>query len=113
MAEQVGDLKVLAASIPGVDAKGLKGVWETLRGKGVDAAALIGEANGKAPLLVALTKDAAGAGLSAKDVLQAMTAVLGGGGGGSPVMAQGQGQDRSQIDAALRAARDMLQRAAT
>ncbi|MDJ0520589.1 MAG: alanine--tRNA ligase [Planctomycetota bacterium] len=107
-AEEVGGLKVLAASIPGVDAKGLKGVWDTLRKKGVDAAALVGEAKGKAPLLVALTKDAAAKGLSAKDVLQAMTAELKGGGGGSPVMAQGQGQDRSKIDPALEAARALL-----
>lgn len=108
---EVGGLKVLAASIPGVDAKGLKGVWDTLRKKGVGAAALIGEANGKAPILVALTKEAAGQGLSAKEVLQGMTAKLKGGGGGSPLVAQGQGQDRSQIDAALEAANALLRSA--
>ncbi len=105
-AEEIGGLKLLAASVAGVDAKGLKGVWDTLRKKGVAAAALIGEENGKAPILVALTKDAVGKGLSAKDLLQALTAHLKGGGGGSPMQAQGQGQDRSKIDAALAAARE-------
>jgi len=112
-ADDVGGLKVLAASLAGVDPKALKGVWDTLRKKGVAGAALIGEAGGKAPILVALTKDAAARGLDAKLILQSMTAHLGGGGGGSPVMAQGQGQDRGRIDAALAAAREAFAEAAS
>jgi len=104
-AEDVDGLQLLAVSVPGVDAKGLKGVWDTLRKKGVQGAALIGEQGGKAPLLVALTQEAAEAGLSAKDLLGALTGELKGGGGGSPMQAQGQGQDRTRIEAALEAAR--------
>ena len=107
-AEAVGALRVLAASVEGVDAKGLKGVWDTLKKKGIDVAALIGEADGKAPVLVALTPAAAQAGLSAKDLLQVMTSVLKGGGGGSPVQAQGQGQDRGAIPQALAAVREAV-----
>ena len=105
-AEEIGGLKLLAVSVEGVDAKGLKGVWDTLRKKGVDGAAIVGEQGGKAPLLVALSKEAAGAGLSAKDLLQVLTGHLKGGGGGSPMQAQGQGQDRSAIGAALEAVRE-------
>jgi len=107
-AEDIGGLKVLTASLEGVDAKALKGVWDTLRGQGIAAAALIGESGSKAPLLVALTKDAAARGLDAKAILKAMTTHVRGGGGGSPVLAQGQGQDRAKIDAALSAAREAL-----
>ena len=107
-AEDVGGLKLLAASVEGVDAKGLKGVWDTLRKKGVQGAALIGEQGGKAPVLVALSKEAAEAGLSAKDLLQVLTGHLKGGGGGSPMQAQGQGQDRSAIPAALEAVKEAL-----
>ncbi|MDA1193839.1 MAG: alanine--tRNA ligase [Planctomycetota bacterium] len=104
-AETVGALRVLAASVPGVDAKGLKGVWDTLHKKGVAAAALIGEQGDKAPVFVAMAPDAVAAGFSAKTLLGVLTAVLGGGGGGSPQQAQGQGQDRSAIEDALAAAR--------
>ncbi len=107
-AEDVGGLKVLAHSLDGVDSKALKGVVQTLLKKGVDVAALIGEANGKAPVLVAVSKAGQDRGLAAKDLLQAMTAKLKGGGGGSPAMAQGQGQDRTQIEAALENVRSAL-----
>ena len=57
---------------------------------------------------MALTKEAAEAGLSAKDLLGVLTGHLKGGGGGSPVQAQGQGQDRSAIPAALEAVKEAL-----
>jgi alanyl-tRNA synthetase len=107
-AEEIAGLRVLLASLPGIDAKSLKGVWETLRKKGVDVAALVGEADGKAPILTAASKSAVAKGADAKALLGALTAALKGGGGGSPAMAQGQGQDRSQIDAALAAGREAL-----
>ena len=100
-AEAIGGLRVLAASLAGIDGKALKGVWDKLRKSGVDVAALVGEAGGKAPVLVGVSKDGQARGLAAKDLLPVMTAVLKGGGGGSPAVAQGQGQDRGQIDAAL------------
>jgi len=110
-AQDVGGVRVLAASLPGIEAKALKGVWETLRKKGVQVAALVGEAGGKAPLLTAVSKDAVARGVSAKDLLGALTGLLGGGGGGSPAMAQGQGQDRSKIPEALAAARAAVEQA--
>jgi alanyl-tRNA synthetase len=107
-AEEVGGIRRLAASVEGVDAKGLKGVWDTLRRQGVGAAVLVGQAGDRAPLLVALDPTAAAAGLDARALLGRLTDVLGGGGGGSPVAAQGQGRDRARIPEALEAAWEVL-----
>ncbi len=108
----VDGLRLQAASLPGVDGKALRGVWDGLRQGGVDVAILVGEAGGKAPLLVGLSKTALGRGLDAKTLLREATEVLGGGGGGRSDLAQGRGEDRGRIDEALErirtAARDAL-----
>ncbi len=98
---EIGGLRVRVSSLPGVDAKALKGVWDTLQKGGVDAALLVGESNGKAPLLAGVGPKGLKRGLNAQELLRAAAAVLGGGGGGRPNIAQGQGQDRAQIDEAL------------
>ena len=110
-AREVGGLRVQVAAVPGVDAKGLKGVWDVLRKGGVEAALLIGEANGKAPLLAAASDAAATAGLDARELLKAATQVLGGGGGGRPTMAQGMGQHPKAGDEAMKAVWSALARA--
>jgi alanyl-tRNA synthetase len=107
----VGGLRVLVASLPGVDAKGLKGVADSLAQGGVDAAALVGEQDGRAPLVALASKAAQERGVDARVLLQALTGAVGGGGGGSPGRAQGQGQDRSGVERALGAARAALEQA--
>ena len=102
-AREMGGLRVQLASVPGVDAKSLKGVWGTLQKGGIDVAALIGEQGDKAPLLVALSKQAVARDLDAGALLRVATTCLGGGGGGRGPMAQGQGADRSKIEDALAA----------
>ena len=101
------------AELPGVDAKALKAVWSTLASGGVDVGVLVGEQGDKAPVLTAVGDKGLAAGLDARQLLTAVTAVLGGGGGGKPAMAQGQGQDRSRIDAALAAANEAVRAAAS
>ncbi len=108
-AAHVGGLKVKTASLPGVDAKALRGVGDAVRKGGLDVAVLVGEAGGKAPILVLLSETARERGLDARKLLQAATAVLGGGGGGRPDMAQGQGQRREGIAQALAAVDEHLQ----
>lgn len=107
-AESLGGIQTVLASLEGVDAKALKGVWEALAKDGVEAALLIGEQGGKAPVLAAATPGAVEQGADAKAMLQTATGILGGGGGGRPVMAQGQGQQRDKIEAALEAVRASL-----
>lgn len=107
-AEDIGGHRVVLASVSGVDAKGLRGVWDTLRGAGVGIAFLIGEAGDKAPMLGACSKDAVKGGADAGALLKVAREVLGGGGGGKAPMAQGMGTDRSKIEAALEAVRAAL-----
>ena len=103
-AKELGGLRVQVAALPGVDAKALKGVWDVLKKGGVSAALLVGEANGKAPLLAAANDEATAAGIDARELLEAATSVLGGGGGGRPVMAQGMGQNAAKVAEAVAAA---------
>jgi alanyl-tRNA synthetase len=104
-AESVAGLRLLAAPVPGADAKALKGAADTLKKDGVDAAALVGSHEGRAPVLAYVGPRALEKGLDARGLLQAMTRALGGGGGGSPAQAQGQGQDPGRTEAALAEAR--------
>ncbi|MHC5011113.1 MAG: alanine--tRNA ligase-related protein, partial [Planctomycetota bacterium] len=110
-AQEIGGLRVLAASVPGVDGKALRGVWDRLRMEGIDALGAVGEANGKAPLLVGLSAAAMDRGLDARTLLGEATALLKGGGGGRSDLAQGQGQDRSRIEDALEHVRAALRAA--
>jgi alanyl-tRNA synthetase len=104
----VAGLRVLVAAAPGVDAKGLRGLWDAVARAGVDAAFLAGEAGDKAPLLAAAKPSAVGRGFDAGALLKLAGSFLGGGGGGKADMAQGQGLDRSRLDAALAAVRERL-----
>ena len=110
-AEDIGGLKVVLASLDGVDAKALKGIWDAMAKADVAAALLIGEQGGKAPLLAAAAPGAIERGVDARALLKVAAGVLGGGGGGRPNVAQGQGQRRDQIPAALDAGRAALREA--
>ena len=64
---------------------------------------LVGEADGKASVVVAVTEDLT-ARFSAVDLVRVASAALGGqGGGGRPDMAQAGGPDGAKADAALSA----------
>ncbi len=103
-----GGVRVLVEELRGLDAKALKGVADSLGGQKVDVVVLVGEQDGKAPLLVRASAAAQAKGVDARALLQALTSAVGGGGGGSAGQAQGQGQERSGIAAALKAAQEVL-----
>jgi alanyl-tRNA synthetase len=102
----VGGLRLLVAEAKGVDAKGLRGLWDALVEAGVGAAFLVGEAGGKAPVLAGASREAVSRGLDAADLLRTASKILGGGGGGRPDLAQGQAPDRSKAAEALAAVRE-------
>jgi alanyl-tRNA synthetase len=108
-AVDVGGLRVVATEVAGVDAKGLRALWDALRASGVHVAVLVGVAPDKAPLVAGVAPEAMKRGVAAKDLLATATAVLGGRGGGSADLAQGQGQDPSKRAEALDAVRRKLQ----
>jgi alanyl-tRNA synthetase len=99
-AREVGSAKVLAARVQG-DGKALRELADKLRdriGKGV--VALGAEADGKAILLVAVTKDLT-ARVKAGDLVKEGAKLVGGSGGGKPDLAQAGGPDAAGLEKAL------------
>jgi len=101
----VGDIKLMARSVSGIDIKDLKSLADEGKkqlGSGVVALVATSE-DGKASIVVGVTPDLV-ARISAVDLVRKASAVLGGkGGGGKPDMAQAGGPDGSKADDALAA----------
>ncbi len=99
-AKEVAGAKVLAARVQG-DGKSLRELADKLRDKlGKGVIALGAEVDGKAILLVAVTKDLT-AKVKAGDLVKEGAKLVGGSGGGKPDMAQAGGPDASGIEKAL------------
>jgi alanyl-tRNA synthetase len=100
-AQNVRGVKVLATRTPGVEPKDLRDLADKLRDKlGNGIIALGTEADGKATLLVAVTKDLSQK-VSAKALLDELNKTLGSRGGGKPDLAQAGGGDPARLDQAL------------
>ena len=101
----VGDVKLLARAVSGIDIKDLKGLADEGKkqvGSGVVALVATSE-DGKGSIVVGVTPDLVSR-FSAIDLVRKASEALGGkGGGGKPDMAQAGGPDGSKADAALRA----------
>lgn len=101
----VGDIKLMARSVTGIDIKELKGLADEGKkqlGSGVVALIAVSD-DGKASIVVGVTADLTGR-ISAVDLVRKAAEVLGGkGGGGKPDMAQAGGPDGAKADAALAA----------
>ena len=102
---QVGDVKLLARAVSGIDLKDLRSLADEGKkqvGSGVVAIVGLTE-DGKAGVVVGVTQDLAGR-FNAVDLVRKGAEALGGkGGGGRPDMAQAGGPDGSKADAALSA----------
>src|SRR4051812_26183587 len=101
----VGDTKLLARAVSGIDVKDLKSlVDEGKKQVGSGVVAIVGvTGEGKAGIVVGVTPDLT-ARFSAVDLVRKGSEVLGGkGGGGRPDMAQAGGPDGGKADAALEA----------
>ncbi len=101
----VGDVKLLARAVTGIDIKDLKGLAdEGKKQVGSGVVALVATTDdGKGSIVVGVTPDLV-ARFSAVDLVRKASEVLGGkGGGGKPDMAQAGGPDGSKADAALKA----------
>jgi alanyl-tRNA synthetase len=101
----VGDIKLWARAVEGLDAKDLRGLVDDGKkqvGSGVVAIVSVA-GDGRAGLAVGVTEDLTER-ISAVDLVKAGAAALGGkGGGGRPDMAQAGGPDGSKAEAALKA----------
>ena len=100
---QIGDVKLLARAVSGIEIKDLKSLADDGKkqvGSGVVAIVGVTE-DGKAGLVVGVTADLVGR-FSAVDLVRRGAEALGGkGGGGRPDMAQAGGPDGAKAQAAL------------
>jgi alanyl-tRNA synthetase len=100
---EVGGVKVLAVKVSMDDPKGLRDLSDTLKDRlGSGIIALGCEKEGRANLLVAVTKDLSSR-FRAGDIIKQLTSIIGGSGGGKPELAQAGGSKPEKIDEALEA----------
>ncbi len=98
-AKDIGGVRVLATSVGSVDAKGLRDLADDLRSKVPSGIVCLGaEADGKAALLIAVTKDLT-ARFQAGKLIAELAPLVGGRGGGKPELAQAGGSDPSKLGA--------------
>jgi alanyl-tRNA synthetase len=100
-AVDVKGIKVLAASLDGADAKGLREAMDKLKDKLKSAAIVLGAAsNGKVALIAGVTADLTGK-VKAGELVNHVAQQVGGKGGGRADMAQAGGTDASKLPQAL------------
>ena len=91
-----------AAGAGGADVRTLATDIRARLGEAPAVVVLIGDADGKVSVVVATNETARARGLSASELLGAISPVVGGRGGGKDDLAQGGGTDLARIDEALR-----------
>ncbi|MFA5517048.1 MAG: alanine--tRNA ligase [Desulfuromonadales bacterium] len=107
-AREVAGIKVLSVRVDGVDGKGLRELADQLRERLASGVIVLGSAaEGKANLLVAVTRDLTDR-LSAGRLVQQLAQRVGGKGGGRPDLAQAGGNQPEFLDQALAATDDLV-----
>lgn len=100
--EAPGGVKILTAAVEDLAAQDLRELAErTLARHAAGAVGIATVHDGKASMVVALTKELVGAGLDAVELVRKAGRLLGGGGGGRPDMAVGGGSETSHLNEAL------------
>jgi alanyl-tRNA synthetase len=107
--EEINGIKLSARNLGETPPKDLKGIADAIaQQQGSGVVAVVSSAEGKASVVVSVSKDLTGR-ISAVDLVRAASAAVGGkGGGGRPEMAQAGGPDGTNADAALDAVRAVL-----
>ncbi len=100
-AQEVDGVKLLAAEIPGQDAKSLRVVLDDLKNRIGSGVIVLGAAEeDKVALCVGVTDDLTGR-IKAGDIVRQVAPIVGGGGGGRADMAQAGGKDVSKLPEAI------------
>ena len=108
-ARQVGELKVLTATIAEADAGKLRQMGDMLRDKAPNVVAVLATVNGeKITFLAVCGKEAVAKGIKAGEIIKNVTAICGGKGGGKPDSAMGGGTDVLKLDDALASIDDFV-----
>lgn len=107
--EEINGVKLLAASVDGVDMNGLRDLGDQLKEKlGEGVILLVSSVGEKVNLMAMATKEAVDKGAHAGNLIKACAALVGGGGGGRPNMAQAGGKNPAGIKDALAKAKEVL-----
>ena len=107
---EVKGVKLLAASVDGVDMNALRDLGDQLREKlGEGVVVLISGAEGKVNMIAMATEGAQKAGAHAGNLIKGIAALVGGGGGGRPGMAPAGGTNPAGIPAAVEQAASVLE----
>ncbi len=106
----VKDVRLLAASVDGVDMNGLRELGDQLKEKLGEGVVVLASANdGKVNLIAMATDGAMAKGAHAGNLIKAIAARVGGGGGGRPNMAQAGGKNPAGIPDAIEEAKNALE----
>lgn len=106
---EVKGVKLLAASVSGVDMNGLRDLGDQLKTKlGEGVVVLASDQDGKVNLVAMATDEAMKAGAHAGNLIKGIAALVGGGGGGRPNMAQAGGKNPAGIANAISEAKNVL-----
>jgi alanyl-tRNA synthetase len=107
---EINGIKLIAQVLSGVSGKDLPALIDAHKSRiGSGAVLLIADTGGKAAVAAGVTEDLT-ARVSAVDLVKAAVPELGGkGGGGRPDMAQGGGADARKAEAAIAAAKTVLE----
>jgi len=105
---EVGGVKALAVKVEMADSKGLRELSDTLKDRlGSGVIAIGTEIDGKATLLVVVTKDLTSR-FKAGDLIKGLAPIIGGSGGGKPELAQAGGSKPEKLDEALEKLYEMV-----
>ncbi len=108
-AKDVGELKVLTAQRPGMDAAALRQMGDFLRDKEPNLVAVLASINeDKISFLAVCGKQAIAKGIKAGDLVKSVCTICGGKGGGKPDSAMGGGKDMLKLDDALASVDDFV-----
>lgn len=107
--EEVNGVKLLAASVDGVDMNGLRDLGDQLKDKlGEGVIVLASAKEGKVNLIAMATEEAMKQGAHAGNLIKSIAGKVGGGGGGRPNMAQAGGKNPAGIPDAVAEAKRVL-----
>ena len=108
--QEIGGVKLLAASPEGVDMNGLRDLGDQLKEKlGEGVVVLLSALDGRVNMIAMATDEAVRKGAHAGNLIKGIAALVGGGGGGRPNMAQAGGKKPEGIPAAVAEAAKLLE----
>jgi alanyl-tRNA synthetase len=105
---EIAGVKLLAVQVSIADPKGLRELSDTLKDRMGSGVVVIGtESEGKAHLLVSVTKDLTDR-IKAGDIIRQLAPIIGGSGGGKPELAQAGGSEPDKLPEAIAKASELI-----